>query len=1001
MRTSDELTVQHKCSNYRNDISLTNYDPPRIWRQVHEDVLTRLLRGEVIADLSAELGYQLNRAGYHFEDSIQANNRLYYSAKDLSRFATSDNRQHIFPTEEQCEIDYRGERLLVKPTYYYIENGYLSVVKVKADTPKQTITESTGKQVVVDERENDESYVFMLLARKLRDEIDPSLGCRLEIDHLFDEYHKPKRGEAPRVRSEDFFDPEHEANITEVYDGRYYDAFFEKKWELEDAYPQTCSGASCGGCACYNACHYTEPPLTADMSDVMKDPDDVQLSYTQRQVVAHAHGSMLVDSGAGAGKTTCIVMNLLRNLREGVPPEKNLLLTFTNAAAKEMVDRLAVYTRAIQSDPARAAELPADLDLNDITAVTFNGLCQRIIEAHYEELGFSRAPQIIPDETQQQMVHEVFDIYPEKIPGWNYNKSSKSIYDKTSSYSFGSSAAEEFLDLVYKVKTTPADEYRFSAIEAYGQEHQLPHNYVTQLKMMVEDYDAAHFERINGLNSSGKCYITYVDQFLLVEKLFQMHPTLWDEYGFSHIIVDEVQDSNTTQLELLQRIQNNESYESLLAVGDMQQSIYGFNGAVPENMLHGNYEQFFGQTEYVSIRENFRCSRNVIGFTNDIIDHIIYETTKKNIPVGENEYEHLIGTRGETQPVQVNGYYSQKSQMEDIARQIKADIDGGIMPGDIMFITRNKTQLAALASELTKRNVPSVLRCPVPYMDNSNVGSAISFMDSYFYGYEAGLFDYCNQLSGGTLYEADTVAITERMDSFREEVFGKERGIDTLKEYLKALDPNERDECYQGFLKNFNYATSLSEAEQRLTAFKQHGSKSTFKREATYDEVQLSTIHSAKGLESRVIYADIAKLDTTAFHEKRLPPKVAKEYKETNRLEYVAYTRAKDKLVVTAPYVISGNRGKPVLNRRLIAAYRAIGKPYGYNFMAYMAERGAAAAEQHQLELDEQSETQEYLIPKLDDFARNYSDTVADQISFEESVEALGLDWDAFNGQAR
>lgn len=993
MRTSDELTYQHKCSNYRTDIALSNYNPTKIYRDVQEEVTARLLRGEAIADLPAELGYQLNKRGYHFEDAIQKNNRLFYAAKDIQRFVQSDRRERHFVSEEQAVIDFRGERIRVKPTYYYIQNGYLCVVKVKADTPKQTITEDSGKQVAVDERENDESYALMLLARKLRDEINPELGCRVEIDHLNDEHHKPKRGEAALPYIEDFFAYEHESNITEISDGYYYDRFFERKWELEEQYPQTCGGASCSGCGCYNACHYTEPPLVADTSDLMKDPDDVRLSYDQRQVTLHNTGSMLVDSGAGAGKTTCITMNLLNLLRNGVDPSKIVLLTFTNAAAKEMMDRVAMYTRAIQNDPERADQLPPDLDLNDITGCTFNGLCQKVIEAHYEELGFTRPPQVIPYETEQQMVHEIFDLYPEKIPGWNYNKSSKSIYDKTTGFNNGKTAAEEFLALVEAVALTPDNEYRWTALDALADK--LEHKYIVQLKMMIEDFNAAHFERINGLNSSGKCYITYLDQFLLVEKLAKMHPTLWDEYGFSHIIVDEVQDSNTTQLKLLQRIQNNESYESLLAVGDMQQSIYGFNGAVPENMLHHNYESFFGPTSYVAIRENFRCSRNVIGFTNTVIDDMIEQTSRKGLPVGDNEYEHLVGTRPATQEVQVEGYYSQKSQMEDIARQIKEDIDNGVMPGDIMFITRNKPQLHMLASELTMLGIPSVLRCPVPYMDNSNVGSAITFMDSYLYGYDEGYFDYCNQLEHGALFEADAETIQERTEAFREEVSGRPHSAETLKEYLKALDPDERDECYQSFLKTFQYTTDLSEIEDRLAAFKQHGSKSTFKREATYGEVQLSTIHSAKGLESRVVYCDIAKLDSPAFHEPRMNGQTAKEYKETNRLEYVAYTRARDKLAISAPYVIADHGRQPILNKRLIRDYHAIGKTYGYNFMSYLAEKAANRAQQHELEMQAEN-TGEYIMPRLNDVQRQYADYVGDQVSFEESVAALGLNWNEF-----
>ena len=290
-----------------------------------------------------------------------------------------------------------------------------------------------------------------------------------------------------------------------------------------------------------------------------------------------------------------------------------------------------------------------------------------------------------------------------------------------------------------------------------------------------------------------------------------------------------------------------------------------------------------------------------------------------------------------------------------------------------------------------------MLRCPVPYMDNSNVGSAISFMDSFLYGYDSGYFDYCNQLEHGELFTAEADEVMDKVNALKADIESKDRGIDVLREYLNNLDPEKRDECYQSFLKNFSYAKDLNELENQLTAFKQHGSKSTFKREATYSEVQLSTIHSAKGLESKVVYCDIAKLDTPAFHERRLPSAVAKEYKETNRLEYVAYTRAKDKLVVTAPYVLADRGGRPVLNQRLINAYHAVGRTYGYNFMEYMAHKDAARAQTTQLQ---EEDIAEYIAPRIDDVQRQYDNVVANQVSFEESIEALGLDWNDFAGRA-
>ena len=117
-----------------------------------------------------------------------------------------------------------------------------------------------------------------------------------------------------------------------------------------------------------------------------------------------------------------------------------------------------------------------------------------------------------------------------------------------------------------------------------------------------------------------------------------------------------------------------------------------------------------------------------------------------------------------------------------------------------------------------------------------------------------------------------------------------------------------------------------------------HGKEQTFKRESSYSEVNLSTIHGAKGLESKIVYVDIGSLDSAKKHECNLKTNKTeqKNYDETTRLEYVAYTRAKDKLVITAPYTCSYNSstGKYHLNERLLNAYKAAGKVYGFNYQS-------------------------------------------------------------------
>lgn len=989
MKTSNELTRQHFCSKHRiPDGLLTRYNPEKIVKDAQEELLLTMLKSENAIEYPAlELHRILMSKGYHFADNIQANAKLYFMVRDMKRYIASDTREKIFADQfpkEDMIVDMFGEQIQVDPSFFVIQGNCVNVIKVKADTPIQTFTEANGKTVKVDERENYESYALMLLARQIRDKYYPNMGCRVEINHLNDDYVKGME------YCPDFFAEDHN-NTTEIFDGYFYDRLFEDKYQLEVIeFPETCGGASCSGCSNYNACNRTEPPLVADYSGVTKNPDDVQLSYNQRLIANHNTGSLLVDSGAGAGKTTCIVMKLLTLLRNGADPKEIALFTFTNAAAKEMVDRIKMYTGAILEDPARAGELPDDLNVDEITATTFNGLCQKVIEEHYEELGFQRAPHVIPAHIEKTLIHEIFNRYPMKIPGWIYTKQDKSIYDKSVlSYAQmrARSATDRFLDLVMQVKL--AEGYKWDVIDNMDMEYQ----YKAQLKMMIEEYEMAHTNYIAGLNASGKCYITFADQFLLVNKLLETHPTLWDEYGFKHIIVDEVQDSNHIHLELLRNIQNNTNYQSLCAVGDMQQSIYGFNNAEPENMQLHNYENYFGSTETVSIRENYRCSQNVIGFVNTVIDKTVEEAQNKRVAFCENEFEHLIGTRGETQDVEVQGFYTRPAQYRYIASEIAKDIEHGMIPGDIMFLARTKADLQMLASELTKLGIPSVLRSPVPYIENSNVASSIAFIDSYIYGYTGGIFDYLNQMESGGLYErADQTEIQEKMAVLLDELNQTEKTKEDLLCRLNTLDGEGRDECFQSFLENFTHCKDLHEIESVLRSFKAYGNTDSFKREGTYNEVNLSTIHSAKGLESRVVYVDIAKLDNSKYHEsRRMPSNVEKQWKEDNRLEYVAYTRAKDKLSISAPYTLSQSKrdmNKTQFNSRLAKALHAIGKPFNFNRGNFYSEIFAEEARGREETLDE---TITYVMPTFANYQARFGNNMAGQMDFT-NAEIMGME---------
>lgn len=938
MRTSEELTIQYGCSKYRKDLDLSHPVPNKILEKAKEELTIRILQGENISSIIEELNAICMTYGYKWENSKQQNTHLFFAKKEIERFINSERRNKTFFNEDNIiHLPLLDEDINVKASYY-TENQYaINVVKIKGDSalPMGQV-DSTGVLKRINESEQYETYALAMLGKKILDDRkEANRQARLEgkplpyteeecnkqivveYDHLKDEYlGSKKQDEQKKLSNSDFFCAESNKTSTTLVDNSFM-TFFNEKYEQDKQNSYTCSGAGCSGCGCYTACNFMEPPIVEDIAEYSKSADDIHLTFAQQQAVNHFNGNMLINAGAGSGKTTVVslrILNLLKN--HNVDPSKICLLTFTNAAAKEMLDRVRLY--------ANADEQLKDIDISEIKSGTFNKFCEDIINEHYEELGFTNTPHIIDITQKYKIINGLFNKYPQ-ITGWHYNKLPSDITDRKRSKTVSNTkiAHEVFSKIIDTVKSDGnmdcIDNSSYSDIDK------------TYIRMMYDEYN--DLLKANNL-------MEFADEFIYINDLVEKNPTFFDDYGYEHIIVDEFQDTNPKQIEVLKKVQNNAAYKSLYCVGDFQQSIYGFLNATPENMAQSNFERNFGSFTTVDLVENHRCNRSIIGFVNNVTeiyankmkDRLTYDDDDTVIP------RKLIAARDYGMAPEPEGFYTKKQQYKWIAEQIKHDIELGANPDDIMFLTSKNDDVLLMGSELTKIGISSILRCTVPIIDNSNVATAVNFMDSYLYDFQEGYFDYVNTLSHGKLFNASKDVIEENIKGLKDLLNSKEHSIDTLFEALDGLDPDAKDECYQEFLNNFKYCKTLDDIDSKLGAFKMHGKEQTFKRESSYAEVNLSTIHGAKGLESKIVYVDIGSLDSAKKHECNLKTNKTeqKDYDETTRLEYVAYTRAKDKLVITAPYTCSYNSstGKYHLNERLLNAYKAAGKVYGFNYQS-------------------------------------------------------------------
>ena len=941
MRTSEELTIQHGCSNYRKDLDLSHPIPSKILEHAKEEIALRLLQGEDIPNVIEELNATCLISGYKWENAKQQNTIMGIAYKDIERFVNGDRRNKTFLCNQDniVHLPILNEDINVKASYY-TENQYaINIVKVKGDKalPKGQV-DSTGELKPIREDEQYETYALAMLGKKILEErkeanlqadkegkphpyTDAECNKQIivEYDHLSDPYYGKGSPKQERLRNADYFNEESDKTFTTLVDSSFMN-FFEKKREqdLENSY--TCSGNGCAGCGCNTACHYIEPPMVENVAEYSKSADDIKLTFAQRQAVNHFEGNMLINAGAGSGKTTVVslrILNLIKN--HNVDPSKIALLTFTNAASKEMSDRVQLY--------ANADEQLKDVDVSNMWSGTFNKFCENIINEHYEELNYTRKPHVVSTTQKYAIINSIFNKYP-KINGWQYNKITEDItMPKNNQYIDKKTtkiAYLAFTNIIDKIKS----EGNMDIIDLNPNYSDIDKTYI---RMMYDEYN--DLLKANNL-------MEFADEFIYINDLVEKNPTFFDDYGYEHIIVDEFQDTNPKQIEVLKKVQNNVAYKSLYCVGDFQQSIYGFLNATPENMAQSNFERNFGSFTTVDLVENHRCNRSIIGFVNNVTeiyankmkDRLTYDDDDTVIP------RKLIAARDYGMAPEPEGFYTKKQQYKWIAEQIKHDIELGANPDDIMFLTSKNDDVLLMGSELTKIGISSILRCTVPIIDNSNVATAVNFMDSYLYDFQEGYFDYVNTLSHGKLFNASKDVIEENIKGLKDLLNSKEHSIDTLFEALDGLDPDAKDECYQEFLNNFKYCKTLDDIDSKLGAFKMHGKEQTFKRESSYAEVNLSTIHGAKGLESKIVYVDIGSLDSAKKHECNLKTNKTeqKDYDETTRLEYVAYTRAKDKLVITAPYTCSYNSstGKYHLNERLLNAYKAAGKVYGFNYQS-------------------------------------------------------------------
>lgn len=883
MRTSSQLNKTGGCERNARS-SMQGHTRDQVLASAQKNVLMRILKGEPISDIRGEIDSILIEDGFVWENMEQRIENETNFENRIKRFVASEaGKPKVFPDDMDTVIDYFGEQVEAKPDYFIVSDNSVEVCKIT----------TSAFSSEADDTNRQEMYALGLCAEKLF----PDKEVFISRMHL-----------RPTSIGESYaYEVDANGNYTHPYDSGYRKtdrcvstvSFTQSAKDMyieahENEASATCSPEECASCPQFNLCHFQPAPISVDVEATVRPITDIRLSAEQRAATEFEFGVARANAGPGGGKTLVTAVRIANLLSKGYEPEDFCLLTYTNAGAEEMTARVMNY----------AASNGVPLDPERFQSGTINSFCQNIIVAHYEDLGYTAPPRVLPEEKRKRIINDLLDKYP-KIADWKYGQRSDSAF---ANGKYSRSALSQLGSIFAEIKRTQL------TYEEAMEKHLNFGLTNRDLRTVFEMYD----EYSSILKAAN--LLEFDDQLVLVEKLYSMDHNLFENMGYKHILVDEFQDTDLPQIKLLQKMIDTTCFKSFMAVGDDSQAIFGFRHTSPEFMI--NFENYFGRFTDFSLIENHRSTSNIVDLANSISE-------KSNCRVEKD----LIATKPAGAAPTIQGYYSSKQEVEAIAADIARRWEAG--ERDIAVLMSERSELHNVAGALTKYGIPSVLMCRIPFVENSRVAALQTFYDSFTGKGTQGFADYQNILLNGALAGATAEQIDNTIEEMSESVMSTDRGLSTFMEFANALDEDKTDPCYQEFLEKLEFCRDADELDEFWQEFKIYGKSSEYKREGKYEGVCLNTIHSAKGLEWDTTYLSLSKLDKPAMHQRANTA----ERDETIRKFFVGATRARENLIMTGEYVLKMDKYGAVFNDYVKMAYDLVGKPYAYNYAEYRAVR--------------------------------------------------------------
>lgn len=564
-----------------------------------------------------------------------------------------------------------------------------------------------------------------------------------------------------------------------------------------------------------------------------------ELNKEQKEAVTYTGGSLLVLAGAGSGKTKCLTYRVAFYMSEMKVPENQILLTtFTNKAAGEMKERV---LKLIGKSPGFAG--------------TFHSFCARILRIDGKYIGIPPGFLIYDEQDQKQLVKQILEELDLSTDAFNPAAILASISDAKNQMLSPTQYAEftnnEFGEAVFKV--------------------------YLEYEKTLKEIGALDFD----------------DLLIKTVKLFEEVPEVlqkWQE-KFTHIFVDEWQDTNKVQYLLIKLLTGKN--KNITAVGDASQSIYSWRGADFRNI---NYlVRDFPKIKIINLEQNYRSTQTILDAANCVIckntSHPILKLWTEN-PKGQKI--RIYTAR--------NGFDEADFVVNETNHLINHSFTH-LQNRDIAVLYRTNAQSRVLEETLLHAGIPYLLVGGTRFYDRKEIKDVLSFLRLL-------------------INPKDNVAKRrmEKLGVRRMEKFEKLKNEETknLESYttLDLLDLVLEKTGYLGLfqkeseenltrLENIKELRSVATEFSNINEFLENvalvETESVSKQHAVYNKesqnaVTLMTLHAAKGLEFPVVF--IVGMEEGLFpHSRSLWD--ANQLEEERRLAYVGMTRAKNLLYLS------------------------------------------------------------------------------------------------------